>query len=382
MSKQQFPKAEFRLPPGRFIRGSMTSKTTTGHNNQPLAENKHHFWVAVAVEKTAPGVADIVNGIVSHVWQSYSAVAGSQGVLQQIGYLLAAPSFAWKLDDGDTDAKWSQREGARGCYIFQMSTTQNLNVFDAGNIQADPKIFQLGDYVDAVISVTINGEVGGTAGLYMNPVGIRWLAEGPRINVGRDATSLFGAPAGAPYSGHRVQSPPMSQQVMGQQAAPQAAPQLGGPPPALPGQAGPAPMQMQHAAPTPPPPVQMQHQPPAETAQQQAARLGIQHHPGWRIDEANGQWVADATPTPPPAAQPSVPSYGTGNTSPYAHGHAPHTSPNGYPASGQGAPAGAPSIPAPSGVPGGYPQGQTAYHSNNPPPVQPHPGYAAGPPRV
>src|SRR5262245_11650585 len=133
MTKQKLPAAEFRLPRGRFVRGSFTSLTTTDHKNQPLDPKKHHYWIAIAVEKTAPGVGEVVNGIIAHAWQTYQMVAGSQPVFGQMQMGLAAPSFAWKIDDGDTDPKWSQREGCKGCYIFQMSTTFAIPTFDGAN---------------------------------------------------------------------------------------------------------------------------------------------------------------------------------------------------------------------------------------------------------
>jgi hypothetical protein len=348
-ARPKYPSAEFRLPRGRLVRGSLTKLQTTDHKNQPLPPNKHNYWIAIAVEKTTPGAGDIVNGIIGHAWNTYQMVAGAgtpnppTGVFAQMSMGLAAPSFAWKIDDGDLDPKWSQRDGCKGCWIIQMSTTFPIPCFDPSNASLDPAAFNLGDYVDAFIEVVINGETGATAGVFVNPRGVRWLGQGQRITTGRDAATMFGAPVGGAYTPPPPASPPMSQQMTGHMQQP--------------GQAGPAPGGYVQQPPAPPPPPPPPPPPAAPDAATVAAQYGVPHHPGWRWNPAMGQYEADV----PPAA------------------------PNGY-ANGPGAVGGAPQMGAPS-VAHGSPQA-TAYPSNygpgNPPPgVQPQHGFAGGqPPRV
>lgn len=379
MSKIQYPAQGFQLPRGRFVRGSMVKKTTTDHKKQPLPENKHHYWIAMAVPKNTPGVNDLNNAIVAHAWNSYAAVAGNQAVYQQMAMHLAAPSFAWKIDDGDAHETWKTREGCPGCWIYNMSTTFELNTFDNRNAILDAKCFELGDYIDAYITCAINGETDiRVAGIYINPKGIRWLDEGPRITVGADANQMFGAATGQGYyrSGG---APAMSGQVTG--AQPPQAP--------VPGQYQQQPPMAPPAAPQPPQPAA----PAPETDEQWNLRHTGHPAPGYRFNPATNGWDLAPTPAapPPPAHQgyaaPQAPAPGYGNAPQYgaapSHGH-PGTSPNAH--------AGAPAAPvygqqppaAPAGAHGG-PQG-TAYPSNygpgNPPPGVQQQNYAGGPPRV
>lgn len=337
-AKVKYPRAFWNLPRGRLIHGSLVQKVTTNHQKQPLPENKHHIWICIAIAKTEPGVNEVIQGIMGHAWNSYQAVAGAEAVKAQISMMLAAPAFAWKIDDGDTDPKWSRREGAAGCWLFQLTTylPEGIPCYDAANnVKIDPKAFQLGDFVDGHISAEINGEVGNTAGIFLNPLFIRWIGSGPRITLGIDPSSVM-APIGGP--GYQ--------------------PSAGAP---MPG-----------AAATPPTFQQPQM---IETAQQQAARLGVQYHAGWRVDEATRTYIADV-----PAAQaPSAPGFtstpanapATGFSQPGNAGPAP-----GAPANGPAVQAGAPQFQAaPSGAQPGYP-GQTAFPSN----AQPVAGFHTGAP--
>ena len=47
-------------PVGRLISGDPWTKQTTDANNRPIPEDKHSFWFAVAIEKNAPGMNEML----------------------------------------------------------------------------------------------------------------------------------------------------------------------------------------------------------------------------------------------------------------------------------------------------------------------------------
>lgn len=416
----RYPTKEWRLPAGRLVRGSLTDIQTKDHKNNPLPPEKHHYWIAIACPKSDPATIQVWNELWQHTAQHYSQVPGSAGVMQQINLGLGATAFAWKIDDGDTDPKWSQRDGCKGCLIFQMSTTYPIACFDNANAQLDPAAIKLGDHVDAYISAAINGETGSTAGIFINPRGVRWLSTGPRITVGPDANTMFGAAVGTGYVAPAPSAGPMSGQVMGQTYTPSpgaqnvmaainglpaphpSMPQMTPAPAGAPGVAGGAPGVPGHygAAPSP-----ANMSPPAAqpmTAEQVAAQYGVPHHPGWRYDPLGAAqgvpYVPDTGPTyaPPASAQVAAPAAGQYQQPLATHHQAvgqPGTpmQPAGgatgaYPSSpgmaGQpplmhaaapAAPGGAPQPPAPSVAAHGqpataYPGSQPQYGPGNPPP--------------
>lgn len=296
--------AEIDLPMkgirARLVRGSITKLQTKDNRQQLLEERRHHWFSAYAVPKSTPGIADAINALFGHAWTSYSAVAGSQPVLQQIGLGFGASAFAWGVTDADLDAKWAAREGCAGCYIFK--TRRNIALgpvpcFAAGAhgpgtyLTIDPATIGLGDYVEVSLVASINGEVGSTAGMFVQPAGLLWLETGERIVAGgRSAQDMFGTgprPAAAlPLA--------TSAPVQHQPAAPASVAAY-----QAPGMAGPAPGQHIPAPPPPPAPVE-----PAETV---AARHGVPHHHGYRFNPAAWAYEPDVAPNAP-AAAPAAPA--------------------------------------------------------------------------
>lgn len=366
MSKVRYPTQQFRLPRARLIHGSTSVLVTTDHKRQPLPPEKHHLWMLFAVEKQSPGINDVINGVIGWTWQLYSGLAGNQAVLAQLatrnaaGHAdpLAAPTFSWKIDDGDL----SKYEGAKGCWLFHLKTNVKalpIHTFDGLNNRIAPENFQLGDYVDVYFNATINGETSLQAGCYLNPVAYRYIEPGQRISPGVNAEALFGAPTPG------YVPPPAPPATQGQQTPPP-------PPPGVPGQAGQAPG-MYGVAPPPPPPPPPPAPPaaPPETDDQWNIRLTGNAAPGYRWNPATNAWDVRSAPTSAPASTPGQQTYGNpGNVAAYGQG-APV-----YGQQGQGAPS----------VGHGQPQG-TAYPSNqyspqNPPPGVQQQNYAGGAPRI
>lgn len=355
-TKPKFPTFDIPFPAGRFVLGSLTELQTKDNNGRD--RKNPTLFVAVAIDKRTPGIDQIIGNIIGYTRHTYQYVNGGQQVQQRLAQpnFAAKSGFAWKIKDGDADPKWAAREGCRGCWIFCFGTSYApARCCDPNNVQMDPKAINLGDYVEVFCTVAVNGEVGDTAGLYLNPNGVRLVGYGQRIiPAGQSFDQMF--------AGRAAQLPP------GASPTP-----IGGPAPA------------QFGAPANPP----------QGYGQQGG--GYAPQPGYSPPPQVGGYQPQGAPYSPPAATPDpyAPNAGYGNA---AYG-APHSPPNGYgggnapapqpqqyqaPAGGPVAPAGGAYTPAPSAGP--QPQPATAYPSSGYNPNgavaggQPAPAYPSAPP--
>jgi hypothetical protein len=386
-NKPKYPSYDFLLTGARFVLGSLTEKQTK--DQQGRDRQSPILFAAFAVDKRTPGVDAHIGNIIGYARHTYGFVPNGQHVGPRLQHpnFMAKSGFAWKLKDGDTDPAWSQREGCRGCWIFLCQTSlDTIRCCDSNNAQLDPRAIELGDWVEVFIGVTVNGEVGDTAGLYLNPNGVRLTHKGQRIiPAGQSFDQMFAQPAQMPIG----YQPPAAAPVPSSWQQP-AAPQGGYAPPAAPQgyppqQAAPAPQQWQQAAPAPQgyPPQQQAAPgyapPPAPTPAPQAGYAPPVAHPGATpgmptypqhtggYPQAGGQ---PGTPMPPAGGAPSAyPSSPAPNGYPVAPGQ-PASYPQPAPAYAPAAPAGAPQGGyAPSAAQPSYPA--TAYPSN--------PNFVAGP---
>lgn len=365
---------QFYLPPGRMVGGSMHELQTK--DQQGRDREKPGLYFAVAVPKTEPTIAGILQTISQVAWQHYQNVAS---IADQLKQGLSAPNFAWKVEDGDAP-KHAGREGYAGCWVFRFSTSIiPIKTGDSQDNPIDPTTIKCGFYIDVLGSCAVNGLTDKNAGVYLNPNGVRLLGYGKEIQIGPSIAQMFanrqaslppgasalpvtsGPPAGAPA--------PINQPPAG------GAPALGGPgfaagvtPPPAPG-----------ALPPPPPPGVLAATPvTVEMIQAESAQLataaGVQHYPGHRIKPDRSGYDPDPTPGLAPTAAPPAPAALGGpvvgaSTNPMTPG-----------VSVPGVPAGATSggaVPAPGIVPNGSPA--TASPSSPPPGVQPHPGFLQPP---
>lgn len=187
------------------------------------------------------------------------------------------PAFAMKFKDGDgVDDKgkpFASREGYPGCLVFSIKTQQTIRFFrweNGQNIQVNEGI-KCGDYVEVQVRVKSHPAIGqGKAGLYLNPMAVRFVAAGKEIINAPSGDQIFGAGMPPPPTNFvPPEAPPVGQMIIA--------------PPAPGGYPAPA-----AAAPTAPAP----HYgvvPPA-----------FQPPPG-------GQPIAPMMPAPPAAAHPAMP---------------------------------------------------------------------------
>lgn len=380
MANVKYPEVGFKLPRSRFISGDAAKKKTTDHERKPLQPDKYHFWMAFAVPKTSPGAHEAVNGIVAHAWNTYQTVAGAANVMEKIKLGIHVPEgFSWKIDDGDTHPTWSKKDYCRGCYIFQPKTYfDTVNVIDNAHVPMDPSLMKHGDFVDLYVTSSINGQLGHTAGVHLNPNVVRWLETGPRIAVASaDADTLMGPAVGTGYVAPQAGAMPSHMTTPGHIAPPP-------PPPGIPGHGGAAPG---HIAPPPPMTPAAPPPPPAETNEAWNLRHTGQAAPGHRFNPTTGAWdVAPAAPPPPPPLAPVTPPPAPETNEQWNIRHTGHVAPGHRfnPATGAwdvAAPQPATGL-ANASLHGQPVVGSGPYSPQNPPPVTPNPNFAGGPPRL
>lgn len=187
-----YPRIDLRTPVGRLVMGDLAKPNPNDMHGKP--RDKPQYFFALAVPKSDPNVIPLINQIMQHAWNSYSQMPDVTGRLQAG---LAAPDFAWKIDDGDQ--KHADKQGCAGCWIFKFATTLPIRAANRENQQIDPATIELGSYADVAFTVAINGNRDRTAGIYMNPNCVRLLGYGERIVPGPSIDTLMGAaPAALP----------------------------------------------------------------------------------------------------------------------------------------------------------------------------------------
>jgi len=232
-------------PVGRLISGDPWTKQTTDQNNRPIPEEKQSYWFAVAIEKNAPGMNEMLGLMFKAAQAGY---ANAPHIMAQINAGLVATAFSWKVVDGDEmranpttgqqELRW--KHGA-GCWIAKFSTTLQIasaKYNGAVPVYCDPSEIKRGYYVTVPFSTSANGNMDNTAGVYLNPQTICLVGYGPEIVGGPTLEQQLGAGPGAYMPAGMTKTP----QAPG--GAPQPAPVpsgMPGPAPAPSGMPGPAP---------------------------------------------------------------------------------------------------------------------------------------------
>jgi len=241
-------------PVGRLISGDPWVKQTTDANNRPIPEDKQSFWFAVAIEKNAPGMNEML-GLMFKAAQAGYGQAGH--IMAQINMGLAATAFSWKIADGDEmrpnpttgeqELRWKH---GKGCWVVKFSTTlpiASAKFMGGVPTYCDPSEIKRGYYVTVPFSTSANGNMDHTAGVYLNPQTVCLVGFGPEIVGGPSLEQQLGAGPGAYMPAGMSQIP----QLPGGAPAPaQPAPAPSGMPAPQP-QPGPAPVGNGSGMPTP-----------------------------------------------------------------------------------------------------------------------------------
>ena len=234
-------------PVGRLISGDPWTKQTTDANKREIPPEKQSFWFAVAIEKDAPGMNEMLGLMFKAAQAGYGQ---APQIMAQINMGLAATAFSWKIADGDemrANATTGEQElrwkHGQGCWVVKFSTT--LPIASAkyqGGVPTycDPSEIKRGYYVTVPFSTSANGNMDHTAGVYLNPQTVCLVGYGPEIVGGPSLEQQLGAGPGAYVPAGMTQTP---QLPSGPAPAPaQAAPAPSGmPAPAPSGMPAPAP---------------------------------------------------------------------------------------------------------------------------------------------
>lgn len=289
------PKHDFTTPVGRLVGGSIYEpKTHDSKGNLLVVKNgpnkdqpRPTYDFAMAIPKIPGQVHWATHPFFVPIW-AFTHAQYPQGQAQ-------APSFSWKVTDGDSTVpnkslkKPCDNEGFPGHWVVWFSSSTPPQVWDANGVAQilEPGAIKNGSYIQVQGDVTPNNSTE-SPGIYWNHYRVAYSAWGPEISYGPSVSDA--------KFGQGVQLPP------GASAAPVAA--AFNPAPPVPG----APV-------APPPPVAALAPPPPLPAP--VPTLGQPTPLGLTVDlaamRAGGQWTEallvqhgyiTAAPLPVPAPLP------------------------------------------------------------------------------
>jgi len=197
----------FTTPVGRLVRGNLYKPQTTDAEGKPLViksgpnagQARVDYYMAIAIPKQGEAHWN------QTAWGQVIHTVGL-GCFPQ-GQALA-PTFAWKIIDGDSAVPNRQgkrpvdQEGYRGCWVLNFGGGYAPRIFNANGSApiAEPDAVKPGYYVQIAGSVDGNGSMQ-QPGIYLNHSMVALAGYGPEITFGPDPTQAgFGQsplPAGA-----------------------------------------------------------------------------------------------------------------------------------------------------------------------------------------
>lgn len=206
-------------PVGRLVLGSLYTGATTDAENRPLVyktgqnagQPRVNFWFHLAVPK----------GAESHWNQTeWGAKIFNVGSLGFPNGAFNAPTFAWKITDGDSSTPNTQGnkpcdiEGYQGNWVLKFSGSFAPSLYNENGTAAltEPNAIQLGDYIQVYCYVEDNKSTQ-QPGVYLNPSMVARAGFGQRIIAGADPKAVgFGnspLPAGASATPLAAFAPPV-----------------------------------------------------------------------------------------------------------------------------------------------------------------------------
>jgi len=216
-------------PVGRLISGDPWTKQTTDANNREIPPEKQSFWFAVAIEKNAPGMNEMLGLMFKAAQAGYGQ---APQIMAQINMGLAATAFSWKIADGDemrANATTGEQElrwkHGQGCWVVKFSTTlpiASAKFMGGVPTYCDPSEIKRGYYVTVPFSTSANGNMDHTAGVYLNPQTVCLVGFGAEIVGGPSLEQQLGAGPGAYMPAGMTQTPQLPSGAA--QAAPAPAP--------------------------------------------------------------------------------------------------------------------------------------------------------------
>jgi hypothetical protein len=213
------------FPPSRLVQGNPYELNDKDWQGKPLTiktgpnagQPTKRSFVACAVKKT-PGVTHWANEPWGAPIWAFGHNSFPKGEAQ-------AATFAWKIEDGDSQApnkkgrKNCDTEGMPGHWIINISSSFLPKIVTAAGDPLDmPGAVKTGYWVVPMVRIQSNGQTGGNAGIYINPVALAYVGIDKEISSGPNVKGLLAAagqfqlpahvqaaPVGAPaYSGAPV----------------------------------------------------------------------------------------------------------------------------------------------------------------------------------
>lgn len=236
-----------RTPPARLVGGSLYKPNDKDAEGRPLryksgvdiGKPRVDYYFAVAIAK----------GAEQSWWQTpWGAKIMAVGAAAFPQAYNVNPKFAWKVTDGDSQIpntkgkKPCDREGYPGHWVLSVSGGFAPKIFrDKGTTpMPQPDYVKLGHYVEVLIQIQGNGSAQ-QPGVFLNHRMVNWLAFGPEIYVGPDATAVgFGEAALPPGASAVPLASAMPPAMPGAPAAMPAMPGMPAPAAAMPGMPAPA----------------------------------------------------------------------------------------------------------------------------------------------
>lgn len=215
-------KISITSPVGRIVQGSLYKPATKDLQGNSLViksgpnagQPRVSYWFRLAIQK----------GSEQHwaqtTWGAKIYEVGSKAFPQ----FAQAPSFAWKIEDGDSAVPNPERKGKKNCdqegwkghWIMKISGGFAPKIVRQNNGRledySEPDAVKPGHYVEVLFTVASNGTPT-KPGVYLNHSAICFRGFGPEIVSGPDLESV-GFGAGALPPGASTMPPPSSAPAM------------------------------------------------------------------------------------------------------------------------------------------------------------------------
>ena len=220
-------KLQLVSPVARIVQGSLYKPSTKDLQGNPLVvksgpnagQPRVNFWIKIAIPKGAE--------------QSWNQTAWGQKIYavgaQAFPQFVQAPSFAWKIEDGDSAVPNPERKGKRNCdqegwkgnWILKISGGYAPKIYRSEGANWVPftedGAVKAGHYVEAAFTVEGNNTPT-KPGLYLNFSMVAFRGFGPEIVFGPDVNEVgFGQ---APLPPGATLAPPAGFTPPGLPAAP------------------------------------------------------------------------------------------------------------------------------------------------------------------